>query len=377
MKFRAYSIDIVMLVFILMFSTTTFAQETKGLVPDISTKIDGEYIGGLKDNNPFYNNQIKSYDYLVKTKSELLEALKKAKYGNVIFVPSDAEIDMTGHEGVIIRAGITLAGDRGKNNQLGGIIKTDDPDTYPLFKCGSNVTIKGLRFDGGDTNEYYNNNEEFKDKQARLEYKHKIPVSMAVKTNYSGLSVENCEFFGWTHAAIGIGTNATEANISYNYIHHNRRAGLGYGVVLDAGSADIKGNLFDYNRHDIAGTGVKGTSYKAYYNVFLENGTGHSVDMHGGEDRKDNTDIAGTNIEVYNNRFKLPETRRAVVIRGVPTGKAVIKNNVVDYINETKVSSLANEENSASKVNHKKYSNPFSQLYSKGRMVIGSNKINK
>jgi len=359
---------VVILATVLMFCTKTFAQRTEGLIPDIDTKIDGEYIGGLRAGHPVYSNQVKSYEYIVESKSELLEALEKAKYGDVIFVSNDAKIDLTGHQDITIRAGLTLASGRGEDGHLGGLITTEDPDAYPLFKCGSNVTIKGLRFAGIDLNEYYNNDETLKDKAARFAYKYKIPVSMCIKTNYPGLSVENCEFYGWTHAAIGIvGTKATEANILYNFIHHNRRAGLGYGVAFDGGSADIKGNLFDYNRHDIAGTGIEGTSYKAYYNVFLENGTGHSVDMHGGADRQDNTDIAGTKIEVHNNRFRLPETRRAVVIRGVPTKEAVIKNNIVDYIYEGK----------ASKREGKKYANPFDQLYSKGKMVVQSNEVNK
>ena len=38
--------------------------------------------------------------------------------------------------------------------------------------------------------------------------------------------------------------------------------------------------------------------------------------MHGGRDRKDDREIAGKSIEIYNNTFYIPT--RAVVIRGVP-----------------------------------------------------------
>jgi hypothetical protein len=47
--------------------------------------------------------------------------------------------------------------------------------------------------------------------------------------------------------------------------------------------------------------------------------------MHGGRDRKDGTDIAGTSIEIYNNTFRAPQT--PVVIRGVPQEKCDVHHN--------------------------------------------------
>lgn len=47
--------------------------------------------------------------------------------------------------------------------------------------------------------------------------------------------------------------------------------------------------------------------------------------MHGGRDRKDATDIAGTTMEIYNNTFRAPE--KAVVIRGTPEDKCGIYQN--------------------------------------------------
>jgi hypothetical protein len=59
--------------------------------------------------------------------------------------------------------------------------------------------------------------------------------------------------------------------------------------------------------------------------VELGTSLSHCFDMHGGRDRKDNTTIAGTNIEIYNNTFRAKE--RAVVIRGVPEDKCVVFQN--------------------------------------------------
>ena len=47
--------------------------------------------------------------------------------------------------------------------------------------------------------------------------------------------------------------------------------------------------------------------------------------MHGGRDRKDGTDIAGTSIEIYNNTFRAPQT--PVVIRGVPEKMCEVYHN--------------------------------------------------
>ena len=47
--------------------------------------------------------------------------------------------------------------------------------------------------------------------------------------------------------------------------------------------------------------------------------------MHGGRDRKDGTDIAGTSIEIGNNTFRAPQT--PVVIRGVPQKQCVVHHN--------------------------------------------------
>jgi hypothetical protein len=47
--------------------------------------------------------------------------------------------------------------------------------------------------------------------------------------------------------------------------------------------------------------------------------------MHGGRDRKDGTDIAGTSIEIHNNTFRAPQT--PVVIRGAPEEKCDVHHN--------------------------------------------------
>ena len=48
--------------------------------------------------------------------------------------------------------------------------------------------------------------------------------------------------------------------------------------------------------------------------------------MHGGRDRRDGTDIAGTKILIHHNTFMNPKVR-PVAIRGIPEEEARIYNN--------------------------------------------------
>jgi hypothetical protein len=77
--------------------------------------------------------------------------------------------------------------------------------------------------------------------------------------------------------------------------------------MLDLASSLIEYNIFELNRHSIAGTGQPGCGYIARNNVVLELSTDHCFDMHGGSARSDGTDIAGTTIEIYNNTFRAPQ----------------------------------------------------------------------
>jgi hypothetical protein len=100
---------------------------------------------------------------------------------------------------------------------------------------------------------------------------------------------------------------------------------LGYGVCLNEASSLIDHNVFDWNRHSIAGTGRPGCRYIARHNLECGVSLSHCFDMHGGRDRKDGTDIAGTAIEIYDNTFRAPTT--PVVIRGIPQEKCEVHHN--------------------------------------------------
>ena len=101
----------------------------------------------------------------------------------------------------------------------------------------------------------------------------------------------------------------------------------GKGLVIVTGCSHA--GIVNIARHAMeltAGTGRRGTSYEARYNLILGQANSHSFDMHGGADRKDGTDIAGDWIRIHHNTFfatRIP----AVVIRGRPTKGAEVHHN--------------------------------------------------
>lgn len=328
---------------------------------------NGELIGGISQGKTNYSKQVNKFDILVKNKDQFLAALKNSMPYSTIYIQDDANIDLTGQSSLGLKTGITLASGRGKIGSKGARIYTTKNGTFPLFECGSYVKIIGLRIEGPDKNIYFEN-KAFEGKDAVSKNMYSTPISEGIRTSNPGLLIENCEISGWTHAGIVVKSGG-KATIINNYIHHNRRYGLGYGINVDGGFADIESNLFDFNRHNIAGTGIKNSSYTAVNNVFLENGTSHAVDMHGGVDRKDNTNIAGSQIIVNNNYFLLKNGVLAVLIRGVPTDKAEISNNTIVYINSTK------PKNSKAVAVDLSENKAIIQKNAVGNMKIWSNKI--
>ena len=99
----------------------------------------------------------------------------------------------------------------------------------------------------------------------------------------------------------------------------------GYGVCHDVASSVVECNLFDWNRHSLAGTGRPGCAYVARNNVELGVSLSHCFDMHGGRDREDGSDIAGTSLAIHNNTFYAPQT--PIVIRGVPEQPSEVHHN--------------------------------------------------
>ncbi len=300
-------------------------------------EIDGLTYGAKADDRgPIgggdgYVSIITKGDFDVTDLDDLLEALTKAKAGQTVFIPAETEIDLTARiyiEQLVLEVpeGVTLAGDRGHNNSKGALLTSDALRTPVMIRAaGLDVRITGLRLRGPNSKRYLGHHKRsFGQGGDGHKYYYKFPTSDGIRTRHARLEVDNCEISGFSHGGVYLITGDGH-HIHHNYIHHCQYQGLGYGVSHNTASSLIEYNLFDWNRHSIAGTGRPGNSYVARHNVELGVSLSHCFDMHGGRDRKDGTDIAGTSIEIYNNTFRGPQT--PVVIRGVPQEKCEVHHN--------------------------------------------------
>ena len=284
-------------------------------------------IGGTKG----YVNIVTAGDYAPTDLDELLAALSKAKEGQVIFITGETTIDLTARiyiEQLVLEVpeGVTLAGDRGHRGSKGALLTSDALKTPMMIRAGGpDVRITGLRLRGPNPKRYLDHHKRsFGPEGEGHSYYYKLHTSNGISTQYARLEVDNCEISGFSHAGVDLTTDQGH-HIHHNYIHHCQYQGLGYGVCHNTASSLIEYNLFDFNRHSIAGTGRPGNSYIARHNVELGTSLSHCFDMHGGRDRKDGTDIAGTSIEIHNNTFGAPQT--PVVIRGVPQETCEVHHN--------------------------------------------------
>jgi hypothetical protein len=308
-----------------------------GAGPDTWIELDGIVYGAKpNDRGPIgggagYRDVVTSGDYTAKDLDSLLKALSQARRGDTIFIPGETLIDLTARiyiEELVLEVpeGVTLAGDRGHNGSKGGLLTSDTLHTRPMIRAlGADVRITGLRLRGPNPKRYLDHHaRSLGEGGLGRRYYYKFPTSDGIATEHPALEVDNCEISGFSHAGIYL-LNAKGHQIHHNYIHHCQYQGLGYGVCHNTASSVIEYNLFNWNRHSIAGTGRPGNSYVARHNVELGVSLSHCFDMHGGRDRKDGTDIAGTSIEIYNNTFRAPQT--PIVIRGVPEKECTVHNN--------------------------------------------------
>jgi hypothetical protein len=307
-------------------------------------EIGGEVYGAKPDavgpigGGPGYTKIVTDGQHQVKTPEEFVAALGKAQAGEVIFIDPQAELDFTTlvyAEKLVLKVpgGVTIASNRGQDGSPGALLCTDAFQSRPLFvTLGPDVRFTGLRLRGPDPKRRmdhhrrsYSSGREPKDASA---YYYTFPVSEGLKADHPGLEVDNCELSGFSHAAIVLSAGDRH-HIHHNYIHHNQYHGLGYGVSHGYGSNSvslIEYNVFDYNRHSIAGTGKPGNAYEASNNVEIGHANGHHFDMHGGSDRGDGTVIAGDWMKVHHNTFMLTEAV-SIVIRGVPQQLAEVRHN--------------------------------------------------
>lgn len=274
----------------------------------------------------------KSEPHPIDTPDRLVEALESSTEGDVVTIPPDTELDLTGRWEVTVPPGVTLTGSR-PDGGPGALLKSPEGDETPAYDPTKRKLRleKGARLIGfrikGHYHQYVNPEEEYDGDY----YAHNGGSGLAATQD---TEVANNEISGWPYAAIIARGNAY---IHDNNIHHNTWEGLGYGIAVPGGNhmPVIESNFFNYNRHSITGAGGSQTGYIARYNVVGPDWVGSQFDMHGSEGMDG---IAGGRVVIGRNTFQATsaveaKTRNpegaypAVDIRGTPTEGVWIRQN--------------------------------------------------
>jgi hypothetical protein len=247
--------------------------------------------------------------------------------------------------------GVTLESDRSATHlgaQLSMSYEIDQPNSgipKAMLELDGHTRVTGLRLKGGGMDGQHD------------------PQGTGISIQWPDVLVDDNEISFWPGQGVGVGAvnygtfgqipNRSEAwalqqaprvHITNNFIHDNVDNSIGYGIVVGTDSyALIDRNVFDYNKHDIAGTNLSG--YIATLNFTLsdafriENGSiGGHFDMHGSRGSDHVGGTAGTYIEIRNNTFRgdqsyhfLGHDRRAAFdLRGTPIDKAIFTGNVTE-----------------------------------------------
>ncbi|TWT66784.1 hypothetical protein Pla123a_44820 [Posidoniimonas polymericola] len=323
--------------------TSIILLATRATAEPTSVELDGQLYGAQADDvGPIgggegYTRIVRSGDRTAATLDELLAALDDSKAGDVVFVPGDAEIDLTARifiDKLVLKvpAGVTLASDRGAERADGGVspgalLTSDALDTPVVIQPqGPGVRVSGIRLRGPNTKRYLDHHTRAREQFGKdyRQYYYKFPTSDGIVTRQDRLEVDNCEISGFAHAGVHLRAGV-DHHVHHSFIHHCQYQGLGYGVCHDRASSTIERCLFDWNRHSIAGTGRPSCGYAARHNVELGESLSHCFDMHGGRDRGDGTNTAGTRIEIAHNTFRA--TRLPIKVRGVPEETCDVHHN--------------------------------------------------
>lgn len=330
-----------------------------------SVKIKGEVFGATADKRgPIgggagYKAVLRDGDFMPATIEDLIDALGKARAGQVVFLAGDLDLDLTTYIHIdklvlAIPEGVTLASDRGaragKRGRVsrGAALRSDTLATKPMIRVpGPNARVTGLRIIGPDpeTREAHHQRccrlARPADNGFNHELYYKFPNSDGILVEHDRFELDNCELAAFSHAGVFLRRGRGHL-IHHNHIHHHQYNGLGYGVCHDVATSLIECNVFDYNRHSIAGTGAVGSGYEARNNVEFGHHPSHRFDLHGGRDRGDGTNIAGDHLSIHHNTFL--STARAVAIRGVTTNGADIHHNWFAHA-DTSHATIAHEVN--------------------------------
>jgi hypothetical protein len=263
---------------------------------------------------------------VVHNRSELVDALQTP--GAVIWLPESVTIDMQPPGNISIEPNVTIASNRnlasgprnGRGN--GGKIKTDEY-MQRIFLAKGPCRVTGVRLQGPEMRYF--------DPPYDALYSY---AASCLQFQGQTAIVDNCEAYGWTAMALGIGTKGTPTQgwIHHNNFHHNQMNYLGYPMELFNGVHLIEWNYFAKYRHAITAYGYLTNGYEARCNIIGPPGGSpyaFAFDMHSlGEQSNfpSSNTTAGKYVNVHHNVFELTE-RNALSVSGIPTQAARFCDN--------------------------------------------------
>jgi hypothetical protein len=196
----------------------------------------------------------------------LINAIKSAQAGDVIYVPGSPVLSFNGLPTVDVPGGVTILGDRGITGKPATLQKNKSSGGWKdsmLNAAGDSVRVTGLILEG----------EMLAESEQPL-----IDEGLYLKgiTAFGrrGLVVDNNEIRGWGYAGVFCDHCPTDGRpwIHHNFIHSCQAAGEGYGVNVNYGDLLMEANLLDKNRHSFTGGGQPGECAEVRYNVHRGSG---------------------------------------------------------------------------------------------------------
>jgi hypothetical protein len=264
----------------------------------------------------------------------------------VVRIAGYLDLDLSGMSDIFVASGVEIIGERTlfpKGPRLftrsfpRHLMNIGTPERGP----SDNVRISGLRLEGGESSDPCDSAGVEEDADA-------IDVFSS-----QHIEIDHNELYRWRGSTVNIHDpagrinkeNAATAWVHDNFMHDNQHPtycgldpfasghGGGYGVsVAEGGFALIERNVFDSNRHAIAGHGSPGDGYLLYRNLFLYPGVdseklgfthyNHQIDMHGletcGSGEHFNCGAAGEYMDVAWNTI-VSRDSDAIQLRGIPS----------------------------------------------------------
>jgi Tectonin domain/Right handed beta helix region/PASTA domain len=266
----------------------------------------------------------------------------------IVRIAASARVDLSGLEDLVVAPGVQILGE-GSGTELEPALFVS---TFPsaLLLPSDGVRISGIRIQGAASDDPF----------AAVDQSDSNAIQIESAQN---VEIDHCQIDHWRGTGVAVLDYQQQLDLAHagmvwvhdNFIHHNQHPtadavvpqgghGAGYGVAVFHGAyALIERNVFDDNRHAIAGDGDPGTGYLAYRNLILPHGGinsrevgvvlhTHALDMHGsstcgvlGGDH--NCGIAGEYMDLQYNTVLYTEAA-SVKLRGTPMLAMNVANNV-------------------------------------------------